>query len=243
MNIINGLHQLLRDVLVTGDVIEKDDSKIMEHLGNHIFIDNPFPEIYDKPENLSGLDYYKKCLVDGRFDLNHYGLKGEALMEYASAVDNDEQINLDGENSFVYSYPNRIFHQRATPESDEFINQFNAMIHRLDNHLGTNRSVATIYNPFHDYLETDIPCLQFLQATVRHNELILHCMFRSNDIYGAWYANMLFLTYYAIKLVEELNKQSYINITFKGIDYHSTSAHVYEINIPAAWKLYKETGK
>lgn len=242
INILNALHHLLKDILVHGEITKKDDSAIKEYLGENIFIDNPFPEVYEKPNNLTNLEYFKKCIVDGRFDLDNYGLKGEALADYASAVDNNEQIYLNGENSFVYSYPNRIFCQSATPESNIIINQFEVMKNRLKNNLGTNRSVATIYNPFHDSDKVDIPCLQFLQSTVRHNELILHCLFRSNDIYGAWYGNMLFLTYYAIKLVSNLNHETGKNITFKGIDYHVTSAHIYEINIEDAWKLYKETG-
>ena len=242
MNIINGLHHILKNILIYGELTEKDDSKIQEYMGNHVFIDNPFPEVYEKPDDLTGLEYYRKSLVDGRFDLEHYGLKGEALMEYASAVDNSDQINLDCENSFVYSYPNRIFNQNSEEKGSYGVNQFNIMLHRLNNNLNSNRAVATIYNPFLDCYEEDIPCLNWLQATVRKNELTLHCMFRSNDIYGAWYGNMLFLTYFGLKIMEELNKPVYNNISFKGIDYHSTSAHVYEINVQDAWKLYKETG-
>jgi len=244
LHIINALHHILKNILVYGELTNKDDSKIQESLGNHIFINNPFPEVYEKPDDMTGLEYYRKSLKEGRFDLNNYGLKGEALMEYATAVDNTDQINLTGDKSFVYSYPNRIFKQKALDtEPVTVINQFNVMINRLNNNSNTNRAVATIYNPFLDNSVEDIPCLQFLQATIRHeNELILHCLFRSNDIYGAWYGNMLFLTYFGLKLMEEynsykLNKQVY----FKGIDYHATSAHVYEINIPDAWKLYKET--
>lgn len=196
--------------------------------------------MYEKPDNLTNLEYYKKSIIDGRFDLDNYGLKGEALADYASAVDNPEQLYLNGENSFVYSYPNRIFNQKSTPTSNNIINQFDVMLERLKNNNGTNRSVATTYNPFLDFNQVDIPCLQWLQSTIRKNELTLHCMFRSNDIYGAWYGNMLFLTYYAIKLVDELNKQQNNNVLFKGIDYHATSAHIYDINIRDAWKLYKE---
>lgn len=242
MIIHNALRQLIKKILLHGEITTKDDSTIKEYLGNNLFIDNPFPEMYEKPDELTSLEYFKKSLIDGRFDLNNYGLKGEALAEYASAVDNLEQIYLTGENSFVYSYPNRIFNQTPSPtQNNTVINQFDVMLERLKNNNGTNRAVATIYNPFHDFNQVDIPCLQFIQATIRKNELTLHCMFRSNDIYGAWYGNMLFLTYYAIKLVDELNKQQKNNnIIFKGIDYHATSAHIYDINIQDAWKLYKE---
>ena len=231
MDIKKGLHFLLKDILVNGDLISKDDAEIREYLGNHIFIDNPC-------KNKSLKNFYND-IKKGVYDLQYYGLKGDALAEYVGAVDNHEQIFLDGENSFVYSYPNRIFHQE---HNEDMVNQYYIMLGRLADNIGSNRSVATIYNPFLDCTEEDIPCLNWLQATVRHNELILHCMFRSNDIFGAWYGNMLFLTYFGLKFTEELNKDSNCNVFFKGIDYHSSSAHVYEINVPDAWKLYKETG-
>ena len=235
MYISKVLNNLLRNILVHGDTVEKDDAKILESMGNHFFIDNPA-----KGKCLKG---FIKSVNDGDYDLKEYGLKGEALAKYVSAVDNHEQVYLDGENSFVYSYPNRIFRQE---HRDVMTNQFSVMLVRLLENLGSNRSVANIYNAFLDCDEDDIPCLNWLQATVRHGELVLHCMFRSNDIYGAWYGNMLFLTYLGLKMVEELNsdlkKEGLTgDVSFKGIDYYSTSAHVYDINGVDAWKLFKET--
>ena len=96
------------------------------------------------------------------------------------------------------------------------------MKERLLNALGSNRAVAITYDPELDCDREDIPCLQFLQAFVRDGELTIHCMFRSNDIFGAFYSNMFFITYIGIKLREELNKEL-INeqIGFGGIHYHS----------------------
>lgn len=234
-DIKKGLHYLLKDILINGELTEKDDSKIKEYLGTHIYIKNP-----NKNNNLQE---YKTKIKNGEYDLKNYGLKNKGLLEYASAIDNQEQLYLKGEKSFIYSYPNRIFHQKATKNNKETINQYNIMINRLKQNKGTNRAVATIYNPFQDYDEQDIPCLNWIQTTIRKNELNLHCMFRSNDIYGAWYGNMLFLTYYGLKIVNELNKTEKNKINFKGIDYHATSTHIYEINLQDAWKLYKETGE
>ena len=109
------------------------------------------------------------------------------------------------------------------------------MKERLLNALGSNRAVAITYDPELDCDREDIPCLQFLQAFVRDGELTIHCMFRSNDIFGAFYSNMFFITYIGIKLREELNKEL-INeqVGFGGIHYHSTSGHIYSNDMRAA---------
>ena len=41
--------------------------------------------------------------------------------------------------------------------------------------------------------EQHIPCLNWVQATIRNNKLILHVIFRSNDCYSAFPSNMLFI--------------------------------------------------
>lgn len=219
------LKEYLFEILIKGhDTVKDDNDNIKEHLCNHYLIRAPAK---DSRELLSDIK-------DGVYDLEYYPLKGEALFDYVSSLDNH---GLDG---FVYTYPNRIFEQKSTPSSNEFINQFQIILNRLNNNSGSNRAVATIYNPFHDCYEKDIPCLQWIQCTIRNNQLILHCIFRSNDIFGAFYSNMLFLTYLGLRLTEEYNSYDLNDdVEFQGIDYHSTSGHIYEYNVDEAVKLYK----
>ena len=89
------------------------------------------------------------------------------------------------------------------------------------NYVGTNRAVMNIYNGQLDGTEKDIPCLNWLQFTIRNNKLEMHCMFRSNDVFNAWPSNMYLLTYLGMKLANEFD------IFFDGIDYHCSSAHYY----------------
>lgn len=218
------LKKYLFEILIKGhDTVKDDNDNIKEHLCNHYLIRAPAK---DSRELLSDIN-------DGVYDLEYYPLKGEALSDYVSSLDNH---GLDG---FVYTYPNRIFEQKPIPTSNVGVNQFNIILDRLYNFNGSNRAVATIYNPFHDAHEKDIPCLQWIQCTIRNNQLILHCIFRSNDIFGAFYSNMLFLTYLGLRLTEEYNKYPDTNVEFKGIDYHCTSGHIYEYNVDEAVKLYK----
>ena len=75
--------------------------------------------------------------------------------------------------------------------------------------------------------------MQFLQATIRGNELVLHVIFRSNDIYGAWPANMFFITYIGL-MIKDAMSEKIPDLVFTGIDYHVSSAHIYETDIEKA---------
>ena len=143
---------------------------------------------------------------------------------------------------FVYTYPERLIHQFGITDFDYdctlcetgFLNQYQIILNRLLTNLGTNRAVATLYNPGLDKERDDIPCLNWLQAIVREDELTLHVMFRSNDLYGAWPANMYFLTYLGLLLANELE------ISFEGIHYHSSSLHIYESNLGEVEKILEQ---
>ena len=117
------------------------------------------------------------------------------------------------------------------------------MINRLSQRFcgssGSNRAVANIYSATRDCDMNDIPCLQIIQATIRNNELILHCFFRSNDCYGAFPSNMLFLNYLGLKLVDVL-KDEYPLLKFAGIAYTSSSLHIYRGDLEQAKKIIGE---
>lgn len=214
-------HIYVKNILITGKNVEKDDKdNILEVMYNHYFI---------KPAAESSeilLDGIRK----GDFDVDGYPLKGVALFDYVNSFNNPD---LGG---FVYTYPNRI-HENP-------VNQFEIVLNRLLNYVGTNRAVMNIYNGQLDGTEKDIPCLNWIQAIVRDSKLTLHCMFRSNDVYGAFYSNMLFLNYLGLRLVEEYNdkiNKTDANIVFDGIDYNCTSGHIYESDIRSAKKLIENS--
>lgn len=210
-------YMYISSVINFGEDVEKDDGDfIIEKMYNHYLIEsaaNTPEELLHKIKNYG-------------LDMKGYPLNNEALFNYVYSF---EDANLNG---FVYTYPNRI---HATP-----INQFEIMLERLLNNRGSNRAVANIYNGELDGKEKDIPCLNWVQATIRDDKLVLHCMFRSNDVYGAFYSNMLFLNYFGLRLVEEYNKKDINSISFGGIDYNATSGHIYSSDINAAKKIIKK---
>ena len=231
----------LYEVLNHGKKHEKDDGDMLqEHLINHCFIDNVLNQFGN--QNISTkmfLDMLKK----GVFNINGYPVKDVALYNYVTSID-DVSIRANknfetGEDKFTYTYPNRIFNMTER-QSDFMVDQFELMIKRLSKKLGgspgSNRAVANIYSAPRDCGMKDIPCLQIIQATIRDDELILHCYFRSNDLYGAFPGNMLFLNYLGLKLVDEL-KNEYPSLKFKGISYQSSSLHIYQGDMDAAKKV------
>ena len=164
----------------------------------------------------------------GVFNINGYPIRDEALQSYVQQLDDHEQIYLDMDEGFIYTYPERLMHICQADRSGEvvYVNQVETIVNRLREHSGSNRAVANLYMCAYDRDEQHIPCLNFVQATIRDNELVLHVMFRSNDCYSAFPSNMLFLNYLGLKIVDML-KDVYPLLKFKGINYNSTSLHIY----------------
>ena len=230
MNIEKAWKKFLYEILENGERHEKDDGDILqEHLINHCIIDNPLKQIGNTHiASEMFIDLIKK----GAFDIKDYPIKGPALAEYVESLIDEEIIRGGG---FVYTYPERIFNIKLSNRDNEVrrYNQFRIMYNRLKNYDGSNRAVMTLYSAGLDETEQHIPCLQFLQATIRNNKLMLHVFFRSNDLYSAFLSTMLFISFIGIKLTEKL-KEEYPSLEFIGINYNSSSLHIYEGDLEAA---------
>lgn len=220
----------LKDIYKSGSIHEKDDSEVREYLGVHKKIPNPLYTITSMTSILRDSDLFLKCVKEGKFNIEGYPIKDEALYEYVTVWDKEDMIMC---GNFVYTYPERLLNNNYAIYKE---NQYLTILNRLRNNLGSNRAVAVLYNPLLDSDSDDIPCLNWLQCTVRDNKLVLHCVFRSNDIYGAWPSNMLLLSYLGLKLANDLGN----NIVFDSIDYHCTSAHYYRTDEDAVKKIIGE---
>ena len=232
--------KFLHTVIEKGEKHIKDDGDILqEHLINHCFIDNVLNQFGS--QNITS-KMFIDMITKGVFDIKGYPLKGPALADYPLQFDNEKYIYLvedeNGDQPFVYTYPERIQNIQLCNRNGhiDYYNQYEIIKRRLLEHDGSNRAVATTYSAGLDETEQHIPCLQVIQATIRNNELILHVYFRSNDLYTAFPANMLFLQYIGIKLVEDL-KEVYPLLKFKGISYQSSSLHIYKRDLEQARKV------
>ena len=211
--------ELLNEVIYNGKYTYKDDSKIKEVIGVHKQIKNPYS---NSIINISA-DKFASYVKKGIFDIAEYPIKGEALFDYVTSLDDEHQIYLD-DDGFIYTYSERL-------QNYNDINQLDVIINRLNKNINSNRAIAVTYNPMVDMNRQDIPCLQLIQALVRNDKLILSVYFRSNDLYGAFQSNMMFLTYLGMKIANELGVQ------FDYIDYHCSSLHVYETDYKQASKV------
>lgn len=239
-------NQLLWDCYHHGKDHTKDDSPIRELLGNYLFIERPQDLEPPMNEKIDKSTTFLKRAKKGFYNIPGYPLKDEALYNYITSLCDKKQIynqdsNLleafgyDPESGFVYTYPERIFHTKFVLENGEtsYIDQEKVILQRLNNNLGSNRAVATLYQAGFDHNRIDIPCLNWLQVTVRDNQLELHCMFRSNDLFGAWPSNMYFLTFLGLNFTGNLNMINDFDLEFNGIHYHSSSLHIYETDFDA----------
>lgn len=230
--------RLLRQIIEKGEDHTKDDSPIREIIGVHEFIPNLFVDVGSI--HMSRYDMIE-WVKNGFADIPEYPIKGEALSEYVGSL--DDLYMIDG-GDFVYTYPERLCNYITVDlfgDIMEKCDQLDIMVHRLLQNPGSNRSVAVLYNPGRDGVEDDIPCLNWIQALIRKDstgkaKLILSVMFRSNDCYGAWPSNMLFLHYVGFKLVDIL-REEYPSLRFEGIDYHCSSLHIYETDLPAVLNI------
>ena len=211
--------ELLEVLLLNHKKHVKDETPIREIIGVHERIDNPYKDCMLNINHKQFAEAVKR----GAFDIKGYPIKSEALYDYVTSLDQLDKIVLD-ENSFIYTYSERLQNYQGR-------NQLIDIVERLKQDMGSNRAVAVTFNPFVDNEREDIPCLQLIQALVRDDKLILSVYFRSNDLYGAFPSNMMFLTYLGMKIANELRVQ------FDYIDYHCSSLHVYETDYKQASKV------
>ena len=218
--------EFVNKILTEGKETYKDsDHHLKESLGNYYLIDDPLDLKFRAKYQHMTPELMLQEIKSGKFDIDACPIKGDALYEYVKSFE------IRDDQGFVYTYPNRILEHFG-------VDQFETMKQRILTATGSNRAVAVTIDPALDGDREDIPCLQVIQILVRDGELTIHCFFRSNDIFGAFYSNMFFITYIGIKMKEEVNKEIMGDkLNFGGLHYHSTSGHIYNNDMRAARKL------
>lgn len=111
------------------------------------------------------------------------------------------------------------------------IDQIQEVIKRLKNCRESRRATAVTWDPTIDTLEEDVPCMILVDFKIRKNLLNVTGVWRSHDIYGAWYPNLKGL----IHLAEYV--ASGVDVELGTVTTQSISAHVYEVNWKEAMKL------
>jgi thymidylate synthase len=148
-----------------------------------------------------------------------YFWSGEKLEIYA------EQFLSDDKQGFVYTYGNRL------RKHFEGIDQIGEAIQRLKNCRESRRAISITWDPPTDTKSEEVPCMILVDFKIRGNKLHITGLWRSHDIYGAWFPNAVGLTHLAKYVARE------VGVEVGTLTIHSISAHIYQVNFEEALKV------
>ncbi|AIS32562.1 MAG: thymidylate synthase [Methanobacterium formicicum] len=148
-----------------------------------------------------------------------YFWSGEKLEIYA------EQFLSDDKQGFVYTYGNRL---RGHFEG---IDQIGEAIRRLKNCRESRRAISVTWDPTTDTKNEEVPCMILVDFKIRDGKLHTTGLWRSHDIYGAWFPNAVGLTHLAKYVAEE------VGVEVGSLTIHSISAHIYQVNFEEALRV------
>ncbi len=150
---------------------------------------------------------------------NGYFWSGEKLEIYA------EQFLSDDKQGFVYTYGNRL------RKHFEGIDQIGEAIKRLKNCKESRRAISVTWDPTTDTKQEEVPCMILVDFKIREGKLHTTGLWRSHDIYGAWFPNAVGLTHLSKYAAEK------VGVEVGSLTIHSISAHIYQVNFEEALRV------
>lgn len=148
-----------------------------------------------------------------------YFWSGEKLEIYA------EQFLSDDKQGFVYTYGNRL------RKHFEGIDQIGEAIRRLKNCKESRRAISVTWDPPTDTQSEEVPCMILVDFKIREGKLHTTGLWRSHDIYGAWFPNAVGLTHLSRYVAGE------VGVEVGSLTIHSISAHIYQVNFEEALRV------
>ncbi len=148
-----------------------------------------------------------------------YFWQGEKLEKYA------EQFLSDDQQGFIYTYGNRL------RKHFQGIDQIQEAITRLKNCKESRRAISITWDPPTDTQSDEVPCMIIVDFKIRDGKLQTTGLWRSHDIYGAWFPNAVGLTHLASYVAEK------VGVDVGTLTIHSISAHIYEVNFEEAKRV------
>ena len=145
-----------------------------------------------------------------------YFWTGEKLDKYS------EQFLSSDKQGFIYTYGNRL---RAHFNG---IDQIREAILRLNAFKESRRAISITWDPLTDTKNDEVPCMMLVDFKIRDGKLNTTGLWRSHDIYGAWFPNAVGLSNLAKYVAEETGSE------LGTLTIHSISAHIYEVNFKEA---------
>lgn len=148
-----------------------------------------------------------------------YFWSGEKLEIYS------QQFLSKDRQGFVYTYGNRL------RQHFQGIDQIQEAIKRLQNCEESRRAISVTWDPVMDTENDEVPCMMLVDLKIRDGKLNITGLWRSHDIYGAWFPNAVGLANLAQYAAGKLGVQ------VGTLTIHSISAHIYEVNFDEASKV------
>jgi thymidylate synthase len=148
-----------------------------------------------------------------------YFWTGEKLDKYS------EQFLSSDKQGFIYTYGNRL---RAHFDG---IDQIQEAIGRLNNFKESRRAISITWDPTVDTKNDEVPCMMLVDFKIRDGKLHTTGLWRSHDIYGAWFPNAVGLSNLARYVAGEVGSE------IGMLTIHSISAHIYEVNFDEAERV------
>lgn len=148
-----------------------------------------------------------------------YFWSGEKLDKYS------EQFLSKDKQGFVYTYGNRL---RAHFDD---IDQIQEAIKRLNNFKESRRAISITWDPTIDTKNDEVPCMMLVDFKIRDGKLHTTGLWRSHDIYGAWFPNAVGLSNLTKYVAGE------VGMEVGMLTIHSISAHIYEVNFDEAERV------
>lgn len=206
--------QLVHNVYYNGStVLDERGSITRELLNTQVTIDNPLKE--DIP---AGTFWY-----------------GDKLNVYK------EQFVSEDKQGFVYTYGNRLRGHFPYSEADIdgeievygdcYTDQIDRAIIRLNNCKESRRAISVTWNPIIDTIKEEVPCMILVDFKIREDKLHTTALWRSHDVYGAWFPNAIGLANLSRYVGDK------VGIEVGDTTINSISAHIYETDFAQARKV------
>jgi thymidylate synthase len=204
--------RLVEYVLINGEIVEDERGSTTLECTNLIMnISNPNGGILYNP--LSKKNIPVGCVWNE-----------ERISEYSL------QLLSSQNKGFKYTYGERLRFNHGTDQISE-------VIQRLKECKESRRATAVTWKPDVDFTEEDVPCLILLDFKIRDGKLNTTAVWRSHDIYGAYFPNTHGISSVMRYVAEKTGVKS------GSLTTHSISAHIYEHDWDTAKKLINDNKK
>lgn len=212
--IADGWMQLVRKIMQDGKQIKDERGSLTKEILNIMVT-------IRKPLGKNISDYYlnKMTSIQNIKVPEGYFWSGEKLELYS------EQFLSKDQQGFVYTYGNRL------RKHFQGIDQISEAINRLKKCGESRRAISVTWDPVLDTKNDEVPCMMLVDLKIRDGKLNTTGLWRSHDIYGAWFPNAVGLTNLALYVAGELG------VKVGTLTIHSISAHIYEVNFGEARQI------